>query len=47
MISPVPPLAEQKRIVGLVTAEEQKIASAKRVMAECPEKKRTVLAKWL
>ena len=44
---PVPPLAEQKRIVGLVTAEEQKIAAAKRIMAECPERKCAVLSKWL
>ena len=44
---PVPSLAEQKRIVGLVEAEEQKIAAAKRIMAECPERKQAVLQKWL
>ena len=43
----LPPLTEQKRIVGLVTAEEQKIAAAKQIMAECPERKRAVLQKWL
>ena len=44
---PVPPLAEQKRIVGLVEAEEQKIAAARRVMAECSSKKQAILDKWL
>ena len=43
----LPPLAEQKRIVGLVEAEEQKIAATKQIMAECPERKRAVLQKWL
>ena len=43
----LPPLDEQKRIVGLVTAEEQKITAAKQIMAECPERKRAVLQKWL
>lgn len=44
---PVPPLAEQQRIVFLVSALEEKIAAAKRVMAECPHKKQEVLDKWL
>lgn len=44
---PVPPLAEQQRIVSLVSALEEKIAAAKRVMAECPQKKQAVLDKWL
>ena len=47
MISPVPSLAEQKRIVGLVEAEEQKIVAAKQIMAECPERKRAGVQKWL
>lgn len=44
---PVPPLAEQQRIVSLVSALEEKIAAAKRVMAECPQKKQAVLDRWL
>lgn len=44
---PVPPLAEQQRIVSLVSALEEKIAAAKHVMAECPQKKQAVLDKWL
>ena len=47
MISPISPLAEQKRTVGLVEAKEQKIAAAKQIMAECPEKKQAILDKWL
>lgn len=43
----VPPLAEQQKIVSKITALESKIASAKRVMAECPAKKQTILDKWL
>lgn len=44
---PVPPLAEQQRIVAQISALEEKIAAAKRVMAECPQKKQAVLDKWL
>lgn len=44
---PVPPLAEQQRIVAQISALEEKIAAAKRIMAECPQKKQAVLDKWL
>lgn len=44
---PVPPLAEQQQIVAQISALEEKIAAAKRVMAECPHKKQEVLDKWL
>lgn len=43
----VPPLAEQQRIVAQIAALEEKITVAKRVMAECPQKKQAVLDKWL
>lgn len=43
----LPPLAEQQRIVAQISALEEKIAAAKRVMAECPQKKQAVLDKWL
>ena len=44
---PVPPLAEQQKIVAQITALEEKITAAKRTMTECPEKKQAVLDKWL
>ncbi|MBR6422796.1 N-6 DNA methylase [bacterium] len=44
---PVPPLAEQQKIVAQISALEEKITAAKRVMAECPEKKQAVLDKFL
>lgn len=44
---PVPPLSEQQRIVAQISALEEKITAAKRVMAECPQKKQAVLDKWL
>ncbi|MGN0728723.1 restriction endonuclease subunit S, partial [Treponema sp.] len=44
---PVPPLAEQQRIVAQITALEEKITQAKRIMSDCPHKKQTVLDKWL
>ena len=43
----VPPLAEQQKIVAQISALEEKITAAKRVMAECPEKKQAILDKWL
>lgn len=44
---PVPPISEQQRIVAQIFALEEKITAAKRVMAECPQKKQAVLDKWL
>lgn len=44
---PVPSLAEQQEIVAQISALEEKIAEAKLVMAECPEKKQAILDKWL
>lgn len=44
---PVPPLAEQQKIVAQITALEEKITAAKRTMTECPQKKQAVLDKWL
>lgn len=43
----LPLLSEQQQIVGKISALEEKIAAAKRVMAECPHKKQEVLDKWL
>ena len=44
---PVPPLAEQQKIVAQITALEEKITAAKHTMTECPQKKQAVLDKWL
>lgn len=44
---PVPPLAEQQKIVAQITALEEKITQAKRIMSGCPHKKQAVLDKWL
>ena len=44
---PVPPLAKQQKIVAQISALEEKITAAKRVMAKCPEKKQAVLDKFL
>lgn len=43
----LPLLSEQQQIVAQISALEEKIAAAKRVMAECPHKKQEVLDKWL
>ena len=43
----VPPLAEQQKIVVQISALEEKITAAKRVMSECPQKKQSILDKWL
>ena len=42
---PLPPLAEQQKIVSQITALEAKIAAAKQIMTECPERKREGEAK--
>ena len=44
---PVPSLSDQKKIVEQITALEEQIADAKKVMADCPQKKAEVLKKWL
>lgn len=43
----LPLLSEQQQIVAQISALEEKIAAAKRVMSECPHKKQEVLDKWL
>ncbi len=43
----VPPLAEQQRIVEQITALEEKIAAAKKIIADVPAKKQAVLDRWL
>ncbi len=40
-------LENNLKIVAQISALEEKIAAAKRVMADCPEKKQTILDKWL
>lgn len=47
LIVPVPPLAEQQRIVSEIESYESKIAEAKAVMAGCAERKKKILEKWL
>lgn len=44
---PVPPLAEQQRIVEQITALEQQIAAAKKTIADIPAKKQAILDRWL
>lgn len=44
---PVPSLPIQQEIVKQITALEEKIASAKNVIAECPQKKADILKKYL
>ena len=44
---PVPPLAEQQKIVEQITALEEQIAAAKKIIAEVPAKKQAILDKWL
>ena len=44
---PVPPIAEQQRIVSEIETCEAEIAKAKAVMAGCAERKKHVLDKWL
>ena len=44
---PVPSLSEQQEIVKQITALEEQINAAKKVMTDCPQKKAEVLKKWL
>lgn len=44
---PVPSLSEQQEIVEQITALEEQINAAKKVMTDCPQKKVEVLKKWL
>lgn len=44
---PVPPLAEQQKIVEQITALEQQIAAAKKTIADVPAKKQAILDRWL
>lgn len=44
---PVPPLAEQQKIVEQITVLEEQIASAKKIIAEVPARKQAILDKWL
>ena len=44
---PVPPLAEQQKIVEQITALEDQIAAAKKIIADVPAKKQAILDKWL
>jgi len=44
---PVPPLAEQQKIVEQITALEDQIAAAKKIIADVPAEKQAILDKWL
>ena len=44
---PVPPLAEQQKIVEQITALEDQIVAAKKIIADVPAKKQAILDKWL
>ena len=40
-------LESNLKIVAQISVLEGKIAAAKQIMSECPEKKQTILDKWL
>ena len=44
---PVPPLSEQQKIVEQISALEDQIAAAKKIIADVPAKKHAILDKWL
>lgn len=44
---PVPPLSEQQKIVEQITALEDQIAAAKKIIADVHAKKQAILDKWL
>ena len=44
---PVPPLSEQQKIVEQISALEDQIAAAKKIIADVPAKKQAILDKWL
>ncbi len=44
---PVPPLAEQQRIVAEIAALEERIAASRRVLAEAPQRRQAILDRWL
>lgn len=47
LLIPVPPLAEQQKIVEQITALEDQIVAAKKIIADVPAKKQAILDKWL
>lgn len=47
LLIPVPSLAEQQKIVEQISALEEKIATAKKIIADVPAKKQAILDKWL
>lgn len=44
---PVPPIAEQQRIVSAIETYKAEISKAKSVMHGCAERKKKILEKWL
>lgn len=44
---PIPPLSEQQKILEQITALENQIATAKKIIADVPAKKQAILDKWL
>jgi type I restriction enzyme M protein len=44
---PIPPIAEQKRLVAAIETIEQRIAADRSIIAEAPAKKQTVMQRYL